>query len=86
MHGDIPTKRVTIDSVGRLVVPKPLRDELGFTAGTELEIRAVDGHLEISVPSRVRIEDGPYSVRFAADTDEKLSPELVRELTERGRR
>ena len=29
--------RVTMDKAGRLVIPKPLRDELGFEAG-EVEI------------------------------------------------
>lgn len=78
--------RTTIDSAGRLVVPKPLRDELGFRAGATLELDAVDGHLEVSVPSRVRIENGPHGVRFAADAGDELSVEQVRELMERGRR
>ncbi len=51
--------RATIDAAGRLVVPKPLRDELGFTPGSELELTAVDGRLEIALPSLVRVEDGP---------------------------
>jgi AbrB family looped-hinge helix DNA binding protein len=34
--------RTTIDSAGRIVVPKPLRDELGFSAGQELELRQGD--------------------------------------------
>jgi len=67
-------------------VPKPLREELGFSAGTEVEVTAVDGHLEVAVPSRIRVENGPHGVRFAADTDERLSPEQVRRLMERGRR
>jgi len=78
--------RTTIDAAGRLVVPKPLRDELGFSAGTEVEVTAVDGHLEVVVPSRVRVENGPHGVRFAADRDERLSAEQVRRLMERGRR
>jgi AbrB family looped-hinge helix DNA binding protein len=78
--------RTTIDAAGRLVVPKPLREELGFSAGTELEVTAVDGHLEVAVPSRIRVEHGPHGVRFAADTDERLSAEQVRRLMERGRR
>jgi len=55
--------RTTIDAAGRLVVPKSPRDELGFSAGTELELASVDGRLEIAVPSRVRVEDGPHGVR-----------------------
>jgi len=50
--------RATIDAAGRLVVPKVLRDELGFAPGTEVELTAVDGHLEVALASRVRIEEG----------------------------
>jgi AbrB family looped-hinge helix DNA binding protein len=78
--------RTTIDAAGRLVVPKPLRDELGFAPGTELELDAVDGRLEVAVPSRVRVEDGEHGVRFTADAGERLSAEQVRSLVERGRR
>jgi AbrB family looped-hinge helix DNA binding protein len=78
--------RTTIDAAGRLVVPKPLRDELGLAAGTELEVEAVDGRLEVAIPSRVRAEDGPHGVRFAADGEQPLSGGQVRELVERGRR
>jgi len=78
--------RATIDVAGRLVVPKGLRDELGFAAGTELELEAVDGRLQIAVPSRVRLEDGPHGVRFAADAADSLDADRVRELIERGRR
>jgi AbrB family looped-hinge helix DNA binding protein len=78
--------RTTIDAAGRLVVPKPLRDELGFTPGAELELTAVDGRLEVVMPSRVRVEEGPYGLHFAAGTRERLSAEQVRDLMERGRR
>jgi AbrB family looped-hinge helix DNA binding protein len=78
--------RTTIDMAGRVVVPKALREQLGFAAGTELEVIAVDGHLEVAVPSRVRVEDGPHGARFVTDTDERLDAGQVRELMERGRR
>jgi AbrB family looped-hinge helix DNA binding protein len=44
--------RVAIDGAGRVVVPKPLRDQLGISPETPLEIELVDGHLELSVPER----------------------------------
>lgn len=77
--------RTTIDAAGRFVLPKPLRDELGFTAGTELAIEVVDGRLEVFSPSRVRVEEGPHGVRFAADDAAPLSAAQVRDLVDRSR-
>lgn len=52
--------RTTIDKAGRIVVPKRLRDALGMTPGTELEILAVDDRLEIEVPrASATLVDGP---------------------------
>jgi AbrB family looped-hinge helix DNA binding protein len=78
--------RTTIDAAGRLVVPKPLRDELGFAAGTELELAAINGALEVRVPSRVRIENGPHGLHFVSDDADPLTDEHVRELIEKSRR
>ena len=80
------TMRATIDAAGRLVVPKALREELGFAPGTELELAAVNGALEVRAPSRVRIEDGPHGLHFVAEDADTLTTEQVRELIERGRR
>jgi AbrB family looped-hinge helix DNA binding protein len=35
-HGIVDGLRIKIDKVGRIVVPKPLRERLGFRADTEL--------------------------------------------------
>jgi AbrB family looped-hinge helix DNA binding protein len=78
--------RTTIDMAGRVVIPKPLREQLGFSPGTELELDAVDGRLEVTAPSRVRVEEGPRGPRLATDASDRLTTRQVRELMERGRR
>jgi AbrB family looped-hinge helix DNA binding protein len=80
--------KTTIDGAGRVVVPKPLRDELGLVAGTELDVAAVDGRLEVTVPSRVHVEDGPHGVRFTAGEGgaDVLTADHVRGLMEGDRR
>ncbi len=50
-----------MDSFGRLVVAKTLRDELGIEGPTDLELTASDGRLELTVadvPARVEERDG----------------------------
>ncbi|HEY4809633.1 MAG TPA: AbrB/MazE/SpoVT family DNA-binding domain-containing protein [Solirubrobacteraceae bacterium] len=50
--------RVAIDGVGRIVIPKQMRDELGIMGPTELELNASDGKLELTVPdSRAWVEE-----------------------------
>lgn len=80
--------RTTIDGAGRVVVPKPLRDELGLAGGETLEIALVDGRLEIDVPpAAVRLEerDGHW-VAIPEQPLPPLTPELVRDTLERVRR
>ena len=65
--------RVAIDGVGRLVIPKTLRDELGVDGPTDLELTASDGRLELTVadvPAHVEERDGfPLIV-----TDQPMKP------------
>ena len=80
--------RITIDSVGRLVVPKALRDELGISGATELEIHARDGVLELGVADLpARVEDRPGGPVIASDAATKpLTIEHVRAAIDRTRR
>ena len=79
--------RSTIDAAGRLVVPKAVRDQLGLSPGTELELAVVDERLEITVPSRVRVETGPHGLRFSAgEGTERLTAPQVRDVMEGVRR
>lgn len=80
--------RTVIDATGRLVVPRAARDELGLTAGTELELRVVDSRLEIEVPVTpmrlVEDEHGPVAV-----TDREMpvpTVDMVRGTLDRVRR
>ena len=78
----------TIDSAGRIIVPKAMRDALGLKPGQSLEIRASDGRLEIEVSST------PMQLKrkgkgLVAVPDAKLPPltaDQVRETLERIRR
>ncbi|HEY7621983.1 MAG TPA: AbrB/MazE/SpoVT family DNA-binding domain-containing protein [Solirubrobacteraceae bacterium] len=45
--------RTTSDAAGRLVVPKPLRDQLGMTPGTQLDLEVVDGRLAAEAADRL---------------------------------
>jgi AbrB family looped-hinge helix DNA binding protein len=73
--------RVAIDGVGRLVIPKTLRDELGVRGATELELTAADGRLELTVadvPARVEDRDGFPAIV----TDEPMAPMSIAETAE----
>jgi AbrB family looped-hinge helix DNA binding protein len=73
---------VSIDSAGRVVVPKQLRDELGLSPDTPLEIEVVDGHLELSVPHEpAKLIAGPHGPSIAA-TGTPITDENVRHTLE----
>ena len=78
--------QVTIDSAGRVVVPKALRDQLGLSPDTQLEIDVVDGHLELApLDAPASVVDGPNGPVVAAtgtaisDTDVRRALEATRE-------
>ena len=80
--------RVAIDGVGRLVIPKRLRDELGVQGPTDLELTAVDGRLEVTgadVPARVEDRDG-FPVIVAHEAMAPMSVAEAAEAVERVRR
>jgi AbrB family looped-hinge helix DNA binding protein len=77
--------KVTIDRAGRVVVPKSLRDELGFTPDTPLEIEVVNDHLELSSTLKsATIVEGPNGPIVAA-TGASISDEDVRMALEAAR-
>ena len=80
--------RVAIDGVGRIVIPKPMRDELGIDGPTELEVTAVDGKLELTVPymkAHLEVRDG-FTVIVPDEAVPPMTSEMVRDAIERSRR
>jgi len=80
--------RTTIDSAGRIVVPKSLREALGLKPGQPLEIRTADGRLEIeiSVTPMTLQKRGKDVVAIPEVELPTLTAEEVRETLERVRR
>jgi AbrB family looped-hinge helix DNA binding protein len=80
--------RVTIDGVGRIVIPKPMREVLGIDGPTELELTERDGALELTVPyikAHLEERDG-FTVIVPDQPVPTLTTEMVREEIERSRR
>lgn len=80
--------RISIDSAGRVVIPKPIRDELKLKAGDELEATLRDGRIEIEPrASHVRLveRDGRSVIEPEGDVP-ILTAEKVRQVLERTRR
>jgi AbrB family looped-hinge helix DNA binding protein len=80
--------QTTIDSAGRIIVPKAMRDALGLKPGQPLEIRAGDGRLEIEVaPTRLRLKTrGKGIVAVPEVALPPLTADEVRQTLERTRR
>jgi len=80
--------RITIDSAGRLVVPKVLRNRLNLEGGSVLEIREREGRLELepaATPMRL-VRRGKALVATTDDPLPRIDSEHVRAVTESQRR
>ena len=73
--------RTTIDSAGRLVIPKEIRQQAGITAGMALEVRLHEGCIEIEPALlQVRLERrGRFVVAVPQDTVPQLTTGIVEE-------
>ncbi len=73
---------VSIDKAGRVVVPKHVRDELGFSPDTLLEAEVVDGRLELSAThGPAKLVEGPHGPSIAA-TGTPITDEDIRRTLE----
>jgi AbrB family looped-hinge helix DNA binding protein len=80
--------RTTIDAAGRIVVPKPVRDAMGLTAGREVDVVFSDGRIEIELaPADLTVEIAGGLPRLApTQALPELTDEQVRDTLEAARR
>lgn len=74
--------QVTIDTAGRLVLPKAIREEAGLHPGMPLDISYRDGRIEIEpAPREVRIvRKGLVAVAVPVEASEPLTEDVVEEV------
>ncbi len=81
--------RTTIDSAGRVVIPKQIRAAAALEPGQEIEITERDGRIEIEpvMGAMALVErEGFLAAEVADDSGAPLTAEQVRGLLERTRR
>jgi AbrB family looped-hinge helix DNA binding protein len=76
--------RTTIDKAGRLVIPKPLRDELGLRPG-EVEVSAHGAGLRVEPVTDESLGERDGRLIIPAGGAE-VDDDLVRALSDAGRR
>jgi AbrB family looped-hinge helix DNA binding protein len=75
----------TVDEVGRIVIPKPLRDRLRLTPGTKVDVSEYGDGLHVTPVSRTaRIEE--LDGRLVAVADTPITDDDVVALIDAGRR
>lgn len=75
-----------IDSVGRIVVPKPLRDALGLAPGTVVDISQYGSGVQITPGGRTARLQRDTTGRLVAQSDTVVTDDMVFALIDAGRR
>jgi len=75
----VSTMKTTIDSAGRVVIPKKIREAAGLAPGTALEVRVRDGVVEIEqAPMKVKlVREGRFLVAVPLEDVPVLTSEEV---------
>lgn len=83
-----PAMRTTIDSAGRVVIPKDIRERVGLAGGHSVEITERDGLIEIEpAPTPIKLKRYRSGTVAVPDDDlPQLTDDIVRDTIERTRR
>jgi AbrB family looped-hinge helix DNA binding protein len=80
---------ITMDEAGRLVIPKPIREQAGLRPGVPLAISCEEGRIEIEpAPRAVKlVRKGSFRVAVPIEPLEPLTAETVERVRDelRGR-
>lgn len=76
----------TIDSVGRILLPKSLRDALGLAPGTKVDISAYGAGVQVTPGGRTARLQHDVEGRLVAVSDTVVTDEDVFALIDSGRR
>lgn len=70
---------ITMDEAGRLVIPKPIREQAGLRPGIPLTIVCEEGRIEIEpAPRAVKlVRKGSFRVAVPVESSEPLTAETV---------
>ncbi len=77
--------KLTLDKLGRIVLPKPVRDKLQLAAGDQLELESVDDRITLR-PLRGTAQLRKKRGVWVFHCGEPLSAATVRETVEQVRR
>jgi AbrB family looped-hinge helix DNA binding protein len=87
VNGILDGTRTTIDSAGRIVVPKDLRSALNLLGGDEVEIELGGERLTLTpAPRKAKVRRGPDGIPSIELGIPRHGPDKVREELERVRR
>lgn len=76
---------VVVDQMGRIVIPKALRDRLGIEPGTTVDVSEYGGGIHVAVGERTaRLER--RAGRLVAVSDTKVTDDDVFRLIDAGRK
>lgn len=75
-----------VDKMGRIVIPKAMRDSLGLTPGTQVDISVYGDGLQVVRGGRTATLTRSRGGRLVAEGDTEVDDEMLLALIDAGRR